>query len=157
MFILRFHAKLDVIPSENYLYKPSFRGKKAFLYKDPRIKEYQENLIHKFSENFRNKSELPPKEIVKQIISVYTFGIHPDRYYSRDLTNMVKATEDALMGIQDCLLPYDDSLVTVALERKLPSSEDFISITLALLFNGEDEVDCLKQLITETYSQASED
>jgi Holliday junction resolvase RusA-like endonuclease len=89
------------IPSENFLYKPSCRGGKAHLYKNPKIREYQKEIISKGKNtdliNIRNIDRVLSTELS------LLFCLNSD-FYKRDTTNFLKATEDALVeltGIDD--------------------------------------------------------
>jgi Holliday junction resolvase RusA-like endonuclease len=146
MFILEVFKELPLI-SENFLYRPraakSASGKSyGYLYKDPVVADYQEKIATEFKSTFMDGS-LPPKDMVCSIISFYVFGVHPDRFFSRDLTNMIKATEDAIFSA----LPYDDSMVTCILERKIPSDTDFVFVKIGIITSVEDsDIDLAIQL-----------
>lgn len=156
MVILSFYAdfptsdnpddNLVCLPSENFLYKPSHRG--PYLYKDPKIVKYQEYLKEQFSLFLRDK-QLPPRDIVKKLSVFYIFGLNKDSYWIRDLTNLLKATEDAILSKNDkSLLPYDDSLVVSEAQVKVITSEiDCVTVFIGIMREDEDSFDVLINLI----------
>ena len=125
----------------------------AYLYKDPIIVAYQENLALRFTLEL-DRDIIPPPEQVSKIVCIYEFGVTPDRYFERDLTNMIKATEDAIFGQEYSVFPeYDDSLVTSILENKLISNTEYVSISVGFLMNGDNPIKCLYNMLRSRYGQ----
>lgn len=119
------------IPSENYLYKPVHRRGRAFLYKNTTVKNFQTELKEKIQPQLENIM-LPPQDSTNGILSCYNFGI-AENFWKKDVTNMVKAPEDALFS----LLPFDDSEVIWSSGKKIVSEHDFLLISLCFLFDAD--------------------
>jgi hypothetical protein len=150
VFVLDFIAEIDAI-SENFLYRPVAGEKGVYLAKHEKVREYQKDLREVFSQA-PGLDFLPPADIVCGIVTHYLFGIHPDRYWQRDLTNMIKATEDALFSKDQekskAVLPFDDSKVIGNVQFKVFSDVFFIWVKVALLTSPEEcERDVAKGLI----------
>ena len=100
------------IPSTNYLYKPGIRGRKfPYLYKEESVAKYQKLLIY--------LGETTPLSRIQETVYFslnlsLTFFIR-DRFWLRDVSNMVKATEDAIVDI----IGIDDSRVLQLTAQKI--------------------------------------
>lgn len=130
MFVYRFHAVVD-IPSENYLYKPGHTGRHSYLYKNPVIHEFQEKFKTLLSHQI-DRQIFPPIKLVTGLLVRYLFYVK-NSFHEKDLTNMVKAPEDAFFS----LLPYDDSMVISNFSRKLRWRQDEIDLLLVVLLGDE--------------------
>lgn len=99
------------IPSTNYLYKPGIRKKRfPYLYKHESVVEFQERVIALARET--DLSLLRDVSFSQFDLSL-VFLIR-DRFWRRDVSNMIKATEDALVEI----IGVDDSRVISITARK---------------------------------------
>jgi hypothetical protein len=138
--ILDFLAEVEPV-SENFLYRPIQGEKGVYLAKHEKVRAYQKDLREVFGRS-RDLDYLPPPDIVGGIVTHYTFGIVPDRYWERDLTNMIKATEDALFSKDQektkSVLPFDDSKVVGNVQFKIFSDVYFIWVKVALLTSPEE-------------------
>lgn len=93
------------IPSVNSMYKPkSMFGKSfAWLYKDAKVETYQNSLIAAAKTgNFAKVCKY--KDSIDYIDIKFIFLLDKN-FYKRDVSNMVKMTEDALMQVTE----VDDS------------------------------------------------
>lgn len=137
------------IPSVNEMFHPrigkSSSGKLfSTVRKDRGVSDFQERLKWCFLPQ-RRGIQLPPKKDLSRIVSYYVFGFTNTSYLKRDVTNCIKAVEDALLGRKKkkgCpLLPYDDSMVSMCAERKVIASKPFIYVKLALVQIQDKEED----------------
>lgn len=93
-----------LVPSLNHLYKPGIRaGKFPYLYKDEKILKFQEQLIA-----LGEQTEL----IQMRGIPYFSLDLSlvfflRNRFWQRDCSNLVKATEDGIVKI----IGIDDSRV----------------------------------------------
>lgn len=87
------------IPSVNSMYKPksSFGKSFAWLYKDTKVETFQEKVIE-----LAKKGPFAAIDAYKDDINYidiqYTFLLDKN-FYKRDVSNMIKMTEDALMSV----------------------------------------------------------
>lgn len=110
------------IPSVNK-HKEVGRGGKH-MYKNPRVRKYQEELIRQLKEtDLANISEV--KEPTVHVKFKFYFK---NRYWRRDVTNMIKATED---GLKEVLGIDDGRTVHVTAEKiKHEFKQEKIEITI---------------------------
>lgn len=120
------------VPSTNYLYKPGIRGGRfPYLYKVESVVAFQEELITQ-----GNASGLVKIRDLTISSPAYTLSLVfliRDRFWSRDVSNMVKASEDALVEV----IGIDDSraiTVTATKERQIGKKEG-IGITIELQYS----------------------
>lgn len=115
------------IPSENYLYKIGRSRTRTWLFKDPAVEEYQALLIKKLLDS--SLAKLPVKKVSRANLYL-TFGLR-ENILTRDTTNMVKATEDAVVKVTR----FDDSLHFVCHSEKIlsPIGQEFVAIVLELI------------------------
>jgi hypothetical protein len=126
--------QVDKILSENYLYRPWNRR----LVLSSEVRAYKSNIEelcddNGFYEFLRELTDRYPNLVLK---SEYNFNV-PARHFffssgdvsGMDLTNMVKAVEDSLLGGI-----IDDKYVIETLLRKNPSRLDFYSIVANFQF-----------------------
>lgn len=93
--------KLDSIsiPSVNEMYHPKSSPGKAYawMYKDHSVAKYQDKIIE-----LANKTELSKVKDIKNsvyCIDVVLIFLVKSGLWTRDVSNMIKATEDALMSV----------------------------------------------------------
>lgn len=97
--VYTFRAEVNSIFSENFYLKPG-KSKKGglYMYLHPEAKRYKEKLIKQFTEQIKENGF--PYGKVFPFKVVYTFYVLTER----DVTNMIKVTEDALseaIGVDD--------------------------------------------------------
>lgn len=122
---MNFSAVIELersVPSVNYIYKPG-KNKRGgvYLYKDPKVEEFQEHLIEKGVKT--DLVNLRDVEGVESLEVSIVFHIRK-RFWNRDVSNMVKAVEDALVivtGVDDSrtLKIFAEKRKTTALIEKL--------------------------------------
>ena len=130
--MISFSWKFDIdhIYTENSTYKPSStitkRGKRHhFLYKDPRIATYQENIINGI-ESIIGEVEIPTPDSTFGFINEFRLGIDTSRYWNIDVTNCVKAIEDAYIRFfHKHNRDFDDSQVIANVAVKLPVNNSY--------------------------------
>lgn len=158
IFVIDFAAEVPPV-SENFLYKPALafgKGGRRYvhLYKDERVVAYQKALKEAFDRSV-DLEILPPPPYVAGIVTCYIFGLRPERFWERDLSNMIKATEDTLFSKDqekfNSVLPYDDSQVVASSQRKMFSDTNFVCVKVGLMTSPDDvEFDCLATLMMES-------
>ena len=150
MIPLSWSFSVDNIPSENFLYKPMSAYTKTgrmynYLYKDPRIAEYQEQVIKNLDLLIKTE-DIPMPENTFGFINEFRLSFNSERYWSLDITNCIKPLEDAYMRFfKSRGREFDDSQLVANLEVKITVSEDtknFISCTTYFL-DSSDEIDYL--------------
>jgi len=99
VFVYTFRAEVNNIFSENFYLKPG-RSKKGslYMYLHPEAKRYKERLIKQFTEQMKENGF--PYGKVFPFKVVYNFYVLTER----DVTNMIKVTEDAFseaIGVDD--------------------------------------------------------
>lgn len=107
-----------IVPSLNHLYKPGIKaGRFPYLYKDERVLKFQEQLI-----------ELGEHTDLVRMRGVPYFSLDlslvffiRDRFWRRDCSNLVKATEDGIVKI----IGIDDSRI-IHLEASKERKKDKI-------------------------------
>lgn len=111
------------IPSENCLYKPARSGRKSWMYKDPDIAAYQSDIVQMLSGTDIN--DIPKYDYIE----LHMIFFIKTGFLKRDTTNMVKATEDAIVRSSGT----DDAYHFRVSTEKLPSPNEkeyiLISIT----------------------------
>lgn len=152
MVRLKFFTEISAT-SENFLYRPKSAGRYAYLYKDPVVIKYQEDLKKDLMTQFK-VDNIPPCEHICGLVTFFIFGVSPSSFYKKDTTNMIKATEDALFGTENSLFEPDDSMVTSSAQRKVVSDTDFVYIDIGLL-TSEQEYDAsiLVSMIQDSYDK----
>lgn len=144
MLVIDWVMDIEYIYSENFLYRPSigrgFKGKPfPYLYKDPHIVEYQEDIKNKLSKLI-NYRDIPPVEILDFIYIEYTFGLPKHSFWKRDLDNTVKSLNDAYFDfLNSHCLGYDDASIQAQLNRKVVSENYFIKNKTCFLFIEDEE------------------
>ena len=120
-------AKTEKVLSENSLYKPRNSKKGAVLYKPPEVEKYQSHIVEQL--NKTSIANLKGKE-VSELELFLTFYIL-SRFWTRDLSNMVKIVEDAIVKVTE----IDDAYHTQILSQKKPSTKDheFIIVTIKVI------------------------
>lgn len=135
MVVFSFSIPVPEVLSENFLYRPGFRNRHSFLYLDPKIAEYK-GIITSFIKNNYDLSCLPDK--ISGVVSEYRFNMNPDTFWNRDVTNAVKAVEDAVFtAFRDFNKEIDDSLVISNTCVKLASNNPVIITKYAFLDNQD--------------------
>jgi Holliday junction resolvase RusA-like endonuclease len=99
VYVYTFRAEVSSIFSENFYLKPG-RSKKGslYMYLHPEAKRYKEKLIKQFTEQMKENGF--PYGKVFPFKVVYNFYVLTER----DVTNMIKVTEDAFseaIGVDD--------------------------------------------------------
>lgn len=143
MILFEYSAEIDT-PSTNYLYRPAFNRRKKYSYLrlDDTVRVFKENIEEDIKSNYdiSNIDKVDSKDVYC-IMSYFRFGISwenlkkDDPFTTRDLSNMVKATEDAIFAPFPKL---DDSMVTLSLQQKVRTqSEDKALYRMAIIKNPE--------------------
>lgn len=131
MLILSFDIPVSEVLSENFLYRPGFKNRHSFLYLDPKIAKYKEFIINHIDNNY-DLSCLPDE--ITGILSEYRFYMNPDTFWNRDVTNAVKAVEDAHFSVFRKHIPnLDDSQVISSTAVKIASKTPLIQSRFAFL------------------------
>lgn len=111
-----------VIPSTNYIYKPTVNRRKfnnkgynrAYLRLDDGVRSFKDQIVSSINQEVLAHIQTPPEDIFC-IISHSQFFVDRDSYTERDVSNMVKCTEDALFsGFSN----YDDKMVNFSSQGK---------------------------------------
>lgn len=103
------------IPTANRLFRPRRQGDHVYLYKHPKAVRFQQYLIESFSKQVAvQKIKLLHAEVplLLDIALQFTFV---RRFFLRDTSNAIKATEDALVKV----LGIDDSQFVGIAGRKV--------------------------------------
>jgi Holliday junction resolvase RusA-like endonuclease len=121
------------IPSCNFLFKPGIRaGRYPYLYKNEKVEEFQKEVIRKLEEGacFLPIFSFDTDDIWLNVSFVFNFR---KRFNVRDTSNMLKATEDALVRY----LRIDDSrhLSVCSKKQKIEGDGEFIDISIEVLGN----------------------
>lgn len=115
------------IPSTNQLYgaASTFKSNKAWLFKYPAVDKFQKEIIEKFS-----KTEILDlgKKVEFKYMTVTCLYLIASDFESRDTTNMIKASEDALTKV----LKKDDSktLNFHSHKRHSPDGNEYILVVV---------------------------
>lgn len=115
------------IPSVNYIYKPGkTKQGRLYLRKDTKVKKFQEEFIEKGEKTDLAKIRDMEIDTFECFLTFYI----KKRFWTRDVSNMVKAVEDAIVEI----IGVDDSRVTDICGRKrmVKSSVESIGVELIL-------------------------
>lgn len=107
-----FRAEVDRVFGENYYLKPRCQGGRAYLYMPPKAKRYKEELLRQLSLQV-SSSSFPYGQVFPKRL-VYHFYISRDR----DVSNMIKVTEDAVAEA----IGVDDSVWEEVVARKYVQS-----------------------------------
>jgi Holliday junction resolvase RusA-like endonuclease len=100
---MKYKAEIELeltIPSMNFIYRPGKNKKYPYLYKDPRVEEFQDELLRKLP----TTSLRDLQGNASAVLHVHFIFKFSKRFWGRDTSNMFKATEDALvtfLGIDD--------------------------------------------------------
>ncbi|QIG71329.1 hypothetical protein EVB94_222 [Rhizobium phage RHph_TM40] len=125
--------KTRSIPSENDLYKPNYRSK--HMYKNPEIGGYQDDFI----ELGKKTDLIKVRDYVdkwSEIRVEFHFYLRSNRkIWGLDVTNMVKATEDALKDITK----IDDSKHKSVTSEKYESEDEYESVKVVYRMKLKDE------------------
>jgi Holliday junction resolvase RusA-like endonuclease len=121
------------LPSVNNTYKPGIRqGKYPYLYKHPSVAKYQKEFIE-----LAEKTDLikirPLHVHALEVIFKFYFRT---RFWNRDLTNLVKATEDALKEVVE----VDDSRTIHTEQTKVHWNEPYEAIELKVIVHERDNI-----------------
>lgn len=119
------------IPSVNK-HKEVGRGGKH-MYKPSRVRNYQEEVIRQLSSSCF--SEINFKE--KPVLRVKFVFYFKNRYWRRDVTNMIKSTEDALKEV----LGVDDGRTIHVTADKVKHYEKIEKILISVEVTSEDEIE----------------
>jgi Holliday junction resolvase RusA-like endonuclease len=111
------------IPSVNHQYKPCMRKNKTlYLYKDPKVEKYQNE--------FKSNCSLPNiSHLEDPVLVVHFTFIFRTRFWQRDVSNMLKATEDALVSV----IGIDDSRslkVSAEKEKTEEKSKEYVRVEI---------------------------
>lgn len=135
MLILSFDIPVPEVLSENFLYRPGFKNRHSFLYLDPKIGQYKEFIATHISNTY-DLSCIPVS--ITGILSEYRFYMNPDTFWNRDVTNAVKAVEDAIFSVFKRRNPsLDDSQVISSTAVKIASKTPLIQARFAFLDNPD--------------------
>ena len=122
-------------PSTNYLYKPTYnpRRKASYLRLDESVRDFKAKIEEKYMGAF---ADLPPHENIFGIMTYFCFMVDEKSFKTKDTTNMVKATEDAMFK---CLPKgYDDSQVLFSSQKKVPSKFNSFLFRFIFIENPEE-------------------
>jgi Holliday junction resolvase RusA-like endonuclease len=126
--VYTFRAEVSSIFSENFYLKPG-RSKKGglYMYLHPEAKKYKEKLIKQFTEQIKENGFPYGKAFPFKV--VYNFYVLTER----DVTNMIKVTEDAFseaIGVDDSV--WDTVLANrILIDRNangVPESKELVII-----------------------------
>lgn len=116
------------IPSVNKHKEPGRGGK--HMYKNPRVRAYQEEIV----EQLKDSCVANIVTYEKPILHV-EFRFHfKNRYWRRDVTNMVKATEDALRDV----IGIDDGRTVHVTAEKIKHTEKREMVEISVKVFDED-------------------
>ena len=138
MLPLSWKFNIEHIFTENSTYKPSSmitkRGKRHhFLYKNPKVGEYQEKIISNLC-SILGEVDIPLPENTFGFVNEWKFGIISQRYWNMDVTNCIKAVEDAYIRFfHKRKRDFDDSQVLSNVGIKLPT-ENIYNISCTTYF-----------------------
>lgn len=112
------------IPSENTLYHPTCKGGRAWLYKDAYVSEYQEAIHHKMILAGLSKLD----KLNYKFLTLKLVFFLSKSFKTRDTTNMVKSTEDAIVKATG----IDDSKHFQVSSEKMPSpnSKEYVLVVI---------------------------
>lgn len=123
---IKAHVQLPcemLIPSYNFLFHPSIRGGKPHLYKDERVVKFQRYLIGELGQNNELIRLASVHKIIPLIIVRASFVFaFKERFFGRDTSNAIKATEDALVQV----IGIDDSQFISVQGEKVRSDDNNI-------------------------------
>ncbi len=113
-----FQAQVGRVFSENFYLKPGYsRGRRGqggvYLYLSPEARRYKSRLLKELEREVRNSGFPVGEEFPRRV--VYNFYISKDR----DVTNMIKVTEDALSEA----IGVDDSVWSEVVAKKVVDGE----------------------------------
>lgn len=109
-------AKFNKIPSNNILVMPGVsKTGKGYLYKNPDIRKFQEDLINQLTPQFKDY-KLPEK-----YYSVTLVFFLNKRFNSRDVSNMFKISEDA---VKDVVKKDDSKYVNIHGYKRMSTDEN---------------------------------
>lgn len=105
------------IPSINNMYKIGRNGNKVWMYLNPDVQEYKDHIRHSIlkqgvADYFRDKTNIC---IELEILAVFS-----ENFWVRDISNTVKATEDAFAET----IKVDDRFNIRVCSRKLFNDKD---------------------------------
>lgn len=129
--VYRLQAEVSRIFGENFYLKPGrSRGGSSHLYMSPEARKYKKELYEKLREQVESGAFPYGREFPQRV--VYEFRITKDR----DVSNMIKVTEDALSDA----IGVDDSVWTEVVARKVRIAGDGPEVVIIELY-------CPKQAI----------
>lgn len=123
------------IPSINntYICRSSFGGK-SWRYKDPKVQKFQDEIILRLLQTELVQLSKIDLKTISHVNTTIEFHILK-RMWVRDVTNMVKAVEDAIVKV----VKIDDKLTKRATFEKFISDSDCekMVVTLEVFLKGE--------------------
>lgn len=104
------------IPSVNCAYKPACNGRYARLYLDPEVSDYKTQITElvQMSELIRVRDHKDQDVRMKLFLAFYIGTSH---FWTRDTSNMIKITEDAIVEA----IGIDDRFTISVIACKVPS------------------------------------
>lgn len=122
--VYRLRAEVDRVFGENFYLKPGKSKEGTHLYMTPQAKRYKRMLYEQLKEQVESGAFPYGKEFPQKV--VYEFRITKDR----DVTNMIKVTEDALSDA----IGVDDSVWTEVVARKVRIEGDGPEVVIIELY-----------------------
>lgn len=118
------------IPSVNK-HKEVGRGGKH-MFKNPRVRKYQEEIKEQLKGSCLENVSSPDSPVLRVGFKFY----FKNRYWRRDVTNMIKATEDGLKDV----LGIDDGRTVYITAEKIRTSEKIEKVEIKVEVFDEDSV-----------------
>lgn len=133
--IIRLQCK---IPSVNCAYKPAQNGRRAWLYLDPEVSDFKTQVTELVQmTDISSFKKFKDQDVRLKLFLV--FYISTSHFWSRDTSNMIKITEDAIVEATG----IDDRFTTLVSACKVPSPSNKEAIGIRLRaytnedYNGE--------------------
>lgn len=124
--------ELDLsIPSVNYSYKPGrTKNGKLYLFKDRSVVKFQEELFDKCYETDLRKAEKLDDTYAVELQLIFYLR---QRFWNRDLSNMIKAVEDVIVKITK----VDDSrTIKINAEKRQTTEQEKVEIMFTSIKKG---------------------
>lgn len=109
-------------PSVNEMYKVGrASGGRSWIYLDPNIKDFKEWVVSSLvQQEAREKfAEFKKKDVMINMRLIFSFS---QNFWKRDVSNLVKATEDA---IKDSILIDDSFTVSLSMDKLINDKDNY--------------------------------
>lgn len=130
--VIRLQCK---IPSVNCAYKPAHNGRRAWLYLDPEVGDFKTQVTELVQmTDIKALKALKDQDVRLKLFLV--FYISKSHFWSRDTSNMIKVTEDAIVDA----IGIDDRFTTLVSACKVQSPSNLEAIGIRLrAYTDEDK------------------